>query len=270
MSGYGLGRQPWLPTARVQRVELANSRRGFGKASIHGDRYAMIAEPVDPSRPLTARRLTPEQVGAAPQAIAVDVASEDLPALAKREGYSAKALQRLERQSLEAKRGIANYLAALMEGCRGDIVRYRRVLRDRLDYTSGHYIPHPIRLEDEWAVIFLAPGPEGSGCDTVEPVRVKTGVCELMTCAEAWARKPNESQLDYIAMCLLAAAHGVCVDDLDADLPPELARRLRNYAAHFDAEAERLSAVLGLSPEAYQAFAGPTAGTPKAWAADVE
>ena len=55
----GLGLQPFerLRVHAAARVALSNVRRGFGKFSQHGDRFAMVVEPVRADQPLEAQRL---------------------------------------------------------------------------------------------------------------------------------------------------------------------------------------------------------------------
>ncbi len=244
MSARGIARHGELRLAAAQRVQLHNARRGFGKASIHGDRFAMVLEAIDTSRAITASGLNHCEPGTAPQALAIDVFAGDLPTLAKREGYSPEAFASLLALADAAGHDPGAYLAALMWECGGNVVLYRERLARRVDYTSPHYIPHPIPIGTRPAIIFLAPGREGSGDVDIVPIRVRTGCCDLMNTAQVWQRKPNEAQLEYIAMCLLAEAHGVRVDDLTQDLPADLRDRLDRTDMNVDRERTRLRRLL--------------------------
>ena len=264
MSAYGLARNGAIRASRVRRVQIHNARRGFGKASIHGARFAMVLEPMDRAARLRASTAESPAARGVAQALAIDVAAEFFPSLAQREGYSPTAARKLLALALDSAVDLATYLAEIAEESNGDIADYRGRLRDRLDYTSAHYIPHPIDIDGSLAIVFLAPGNEGSGSDGVVPVRVRTGVCELMTTREVWLRQPNDDQLDYIAMCLLAGAHGICVDDLLGDLPTDLVDELRRYEARFSQEAASLQSLLHLSQATYREFRGP----PRTWLAE--
>jgi hypothetical protein len=244
MSARGLCRDGRLHLVGARRVQLHNARRGFGKASIHADRYAMVVEAVNRSRAIHASAIEPNETGGAPQGLAIDVVNDDLPVVAAREGYSPRAFEVLRRLSADSGGGVATYLAGLLWECGGDVVLYRERLFDRVRYTSPHYIPHPIAIGTRPALIFLAPGHEGSGSPEVVPVRVATGVTDLMDVAAVWKRKPNAAQLDYIEMCLLGRAHGIRLDDLTADIPEELSSRIRQSPSDLESERQLLRALL--------------------------
>src|SRR5262249_2368620 len=122
-------------------------------------------------------------------------------------------------------------------------------------FTSPHYIPHPVGLGDGGAaVIFLAPGLEGTGADDVISVRQETGILTLMSTREAWQRKPNEDQLAYFLSCLLGGVHGIGMHDLlatvseEPTLATELSNRLRQIV---EQEPERFLMTVGLTPDDY-------------------
>jgi len=252
MSAYGLARERALPKASIARVELSNAARRFGKPSIHAKRLAVTLDAIDPTRPMTATRCTPSAAGTEPQAVAVTLPLEYLPTLAKREGYPSEAARRLIETAGD---DLADWLADLFDGS-SDVAGYRAALFERIGVTSPHYIPQPIRIDGEPAIVFVAPGAEGTGSDEVRPIRADNDYA-LLTTAEVWRATPTQPQLDYIASCLLAGAHGVAVDDLAADLPVDLRRALAAYAAHFSDEPKRLREILGLGDRDYAEFRGP-------------
>lgn len=261
MSGLGLRRLGRMRAARVRRVELVNARRGFAKPSLHGDRYAMVLEAADSERMIGAAPLAPDAPGEAAQGILLDLDLDDLMRISAREGYSPDAFLRLATLAEADALSVPAFLFHLMREAGGDIAAYRRLLRQRVDYTSAHYVPHPIALTDNSpALTFVAPGREGSGDPAVVPVRVATEHCDVLDLRETWRLKPNRSQLEYFAMCLLASAHGVRVDDIAAPLDgdTELRQRVRDFAAgHAAAEVDRFRAALDLSHSAYATFAAP-------------
>ncbi len=238
MSAYGISHQGPIRIARTRRIAVNNARRGFGKASLHGDRFAMVLEPIE-----TARRISgaiSRRYSGSIEALAFDATDAVMPAICQREGYSPSAWASLERFATEADRSVSRYLAVLMDEANGDLVGYRRALYALLGYTSSHYIPHPIDVDGEDAVIFLSPGAEGTGATDVTSVRITTGVCDLMSISQVWQRKPTPAQLDYIAMCWLATAHDIDIGDLGSDIPSEVLQGLASYETHLANEKQRL------------------------------
>ena len=129
-------------------------------------------------------------------------------------------------------------------------------------FTSPHYIPHPVRLDPEsCALIFLAPGGEGTGTDEVISVRQETGIQAVMNTSETWRRKPNDDQLAYFLSCLLGGVHGINVRDFLTPVREErtLAERLGDQLRQrLVVEQEQFLAITSLSREHYQrAFGDP-------------
>jgi cation transport regulator ChaC len=260
----GLGLQPFGPL-RVRgatRVALVNVRRGFGKFSQRGDRFAMALEPLRSDAPLQAQALAADAAATeAPEGIAFWVRPNDLARLSDREGYSSGALQRLRQEAAAHRQDIAAFLWSQLETAGFETSAYRERLFKLIRYTSPHYIPHPVRLNDaQLALTFVAPGREGSGSATVVPVRVRTGTVELMTASEAWRRKPNPTQLAYFSACLLGGVHGVGIHDLlrpladDARLSERLRETLRTEQQH---ELQRFLDMTGLDHGSYWTCFGP-------------
>jgi hypothetical protein len=263
MSGLGLQVLGQLHVRGVSRVALRNARRGFGKFSQHGDRFAMVLEPLAPEQPFQARLLAPDAPPEeGPEGLALLLSPNDVARVAEREGYSSGAFRRLREEAAGARLEIAAFLDQLHEACGFDASVYRQQLFRLVGYTSPHYIPHPIRVDGQQAgLTFLAPGAEGSGSSRVVPVRVRTGSTTLMTLAEAWQRKPNRTQLTYFAACLLGGVHGVLVEDILAtlDAAPGLCERLRSVlAAEQPQELARFLRATNLGQQAYWEALGPT------------
>ncbi len=260
MSGLGLQPLGRLPVRAVARVALHNARRGFGKFSQHGDRFALVLEAVDPSHPIVAERLASlEAPGRAVEALALRVSWNGVLRVSEREGYAPWALQQLRTVARREGCDLATFLRALYESERLDLTAFRRSLFAHTHYTSPHYVPHPVPLDGETAITFLAPGREGSGADGVVPVRVRTGHLGLLTLGEAWRLKPNRSQLAYARACILGTVHGVAVADLVECLPehPDLCRELMPaLATDHPNEWARFLEITGLSPAAYERALG--------------
>jgi hypothetical protein len=260
----GLGLQPFgrLGIRAAARIALPNARRGFGKFSQHGDRFAMVLEPRHADEPLMAQTLAADApASGALEGIALWVRPNDLARLSDREGYSSGAMQRLRQEAAAHRQNVAGFLWSRLEAVGFATGAFRAGLFKLIGYTSPHYLPHPVRIDDnQFALTFLAPGREGSGSSTVVPVRVRTGTVQLMTASEAWRQKPNDTQLAYFATCLLGGVHGVCVRDLLLPLAEDagLAERLRDtLRAEQPQELSRFLAMTGLDHNAYWEHFGP-------------
>ena len=255
MSGLGLKSFGTLPVLDAARVRLTGCRRGFGKLSQYGDRFAMVLEPSAAGVPIACEPITtatPTADGI--DALALTMHVPELARVAQREGYRAGALLTLAHAAETQDRGLGAHLWALLESVDLDVARYRRVLADAVAYTSPHYVPHPVATGSEPAITFVPPGAEGSGRDDVVPIRVQSAVTRLFTFREVWRVKPNPNQLDYAAMCVCAELHNLSLADILHDLPayPPLAdllrARVREEAA---AETAAFCEVLGVAAERY-------------------
>jgi hypothetical protein len=255
MSGLGLRSFGTLPVADAARVRLTGCRRGFGKLSQYGDRFAMVLEPTAGDVPIACEPITDATpVAGGVDALALTLAVPELARVAQREGYRANALLTLAHAAETQGRGLGAHLWAMLESVSFDVGRYRRVLADAVAYTSSHYVPHPVATGGEPAITFLAPGAEGSGRDDVVPIRVQSAVTGLFTLREIWRLKPNRSQLDYAAMCLCAELHNLSLADVVHDLPeyPPLAALVRRRVSEEAAEEQAaFCAVLGMPAEQY-------------------
>jgi len=251
MSGLGLSGLGHLPVTRAMPVRVGNARRGFGKLSQYGDRYAMVLEPLDPSQPIA---VAPNGTGAL-DALALSVSLNDFARVAAREGYAAAAVFALADWAADHETTLASQLWHTLVAADFDLARYRRALCDAIGYTSPHYIPHPVAMPGAApAVTFLAPAAEGSGDDAMVPVRLQTGMTRVLSLAEAWRLKPNDSQLDYFAMCLLAEVHQLSLRDVLDGTDDELLAKLQaRIACEQTLEVQRFRAVLGLDAGTYAA-----------------
>jgi len=259
MSGLGLSLSGPLQVKHAGVVSLAGCRRGFAKLSRYGDRFATDLEVT--RLPLQGCLIPPTTPPCGEvEALALTVPLEDFYRLAKREGYSPTAVQRLAELAQGHGINLADLLWQVHAEARHEVVTYRRRLFALTGFTSPHYIPHPVRLVDAGcAVIFLAPGFEGTGADDVISVRQETGIRTLMSTREAWRRKPNEDQLAYFLSCLMGGVHGIGMHDLLATVSeePPLATELSGRIGQvMDKEREHFLATVGLTPEEYHRFFG--------------
>ena len=200
------------------------------------------------------------------EALGLRVSADDGLRLVQREGYRPAAVQAVMERGKADGLGVAEWLWRLAAECGHDVAAYRGRLCALTDYTSPHYIPHPVRLHasdsglHDYALLFLAPGRHGTGSPDVTSVRERTGIDGLFTTAETWRRKPNAGQLAYVVSCLLAGVHGIDVRDLLAGVAPQtdLARRLaEGIRAEAASEAACFLETTGLSAGSYaRAFGG--------------
>lgn len=264
MSGLGLLPFGRLRVRSASRVALFNARRGFGKFSQRGDRFAMVLEPVRAEQPIDVRTLTADVPPSdALEGIGLLVQANDFARICDREGYSGGAVQRFRQEAAAKGQDLAAFLWSILEDAGFDIRTFRERLFKLVGYTSPHYLPHPVRLDgSRCALTFLAPGREGSGSERVVPVRVRTGNESLMTATAAWHHKSNSTQLAYTVACLLGGAHGICVQDLLMPLVEDrdLCERIRKtISAEQRQELSRFLEVTGIEHRAYwNAFGPPT------------
>jgi hypothetical protein len=265
MSGLGMAGLGRVGVRAAARVRLANCRRGFGKKSQYGDRYAMVLEAERGNEPIRAAASeggAPEAPG--PEALLLEIPLADLARVALREGYRPEAVEALARAARAEGMALPDLLWSVAQAAEFDVRSYRIRLFERIHYTSPHYIPHPVLLSDgRTAIVFLPPGREGTGDPDVVGVRVASGVERILSLCEAWRLKPHSDQLDYFAMCLLGEVHGLSLADVlagsadDDALSAALRRRIDPEVA---GEVGRFLEAIGWSEERYrEAF--PDAGS---------
>ena len=263
MSGRGLSFSGRFHMRTACIVALAGCRRGFAKLSKYGDRLATDLELEQPA--LEGAIVSPHSApDGRVEALGLSVSLEDCGRLVKREGYRPAAMLTLVGRARKYGLGVAEWLWQLAAEQAHDLGAYRRQLFSITDYTSPHYIPHPVRLaEAGYALIFLAPGPRGTGTPEVVSIRQQTGINTILSTAETWRRKPNDDQIAYFLSCLLGGAHGINVRDFltsvgdNRELAETLYRRIRPVLTE---EVECFLQTTGLTPEQYtQAFGSPEA-----------
>jgi hypothetical protein len=263
MSGHGLSLSGPLQVRQAHVVALIGFRRGFAKLSRYGDRFAMDLSITQ--FPLRAQAMPPvSPPNGEIEALALTVSLDDACRLAKREGYSPTALHQLAEAALGKGLDLADFLWELHAEANHDVVQYRRRLFALTGFTSAHYILHPVTLDGGGrALIFLAPGFEGTGSDEVISVRQQTGVQAIMNTREVWQRKPTEDQMSYFLSCLLGGIHGICMWDLLSSVgeEPTLSATLTSrLLSLLQEERARFLTATGLSEESYQqSFGNPEA-----------
>ena len=259
MSGRGLSFSGTFQLRTACIVALAGCTRGFAKLSKYGDRFATDLELEQPV--LEGTIVSPHTApDGRVEALGLSVSLEDCGRLVKREGYRPEAMLTLVGRARKYGLGVAEWLWRLAAEQAHDLVAYRRQLFSITGYTSPHYIPHPVRLaEAGYALIFLAPGPRGTGTPAVVSIRQQTGINTVLSTVETWRRKPNEDQIAYFLSCLLGGVHGINVRDFLASvwdnrvLAETLYQRIQPVLA---GEVECFLHTTGLTPEQYASAFG--------------
>ena len=103
------------------------------------------------------------------------------------------------------------------------ITEYRNNLREKINYTSIDYIPHPLELKNlGYAITFIAPGKYGTG-NTFQPSqKEQESISGLMNANDVLQRNGvNKNEfLEYLLQCIYGGVHGINVHDI-IDLIPE-------------------------------------------------
>lgn len=97
------------------------------------------------------------------------------------------------------------------------IKEYRKNLRERINYTSEHYIPHPLKLKNlGYAIIFIAPGKYGTGNANQPSRKEQEGIFDLMGANDVLNRYDvNRNEFfKYTLECLYGGVHGINVRDI--------------------------------------------------------
>lgn len=259
MSGRGLSFSGKLCVRKAFIVALAHCQRGFAKLSRYGDRFATDLQLS--KLPLEGQKVTFDvpPLGNV-EGLALTTSLEDACRLAKREGYNPDVFQKLAALARTQGLDLATLLWQVQEEAAHNLVGYRRRLFTLTGYTSSHYIPHPVSIGGTaYALIFLAPGFEGTGSEGVVSIRQQTNIPTIMSMAETWRRKPNDDQVAYFLSCLLGGVHGISIRDLLSTIHEEPAlvakvkTRLRKALDH---EQEQFLAATGLTAAEHRRIFG--------------
>ena len=97
------------------------------------------------------------------------------------------------------------------------IKEYRKNLKKAINYTSEHYIPHPIDLKDlGYAIIFIAPGKYGTGNAYLASRKEEKNISHLLDVTSVLKRKFLDKKifLNYVLECLYGGVHGINIRDI--------------------------------------------------------
>lgn len=229
LSGYGIlaerrGGASRLVARNGFPVTLTNARRGLAKPSSHGHYLAMDLEPITAGEPIVARRASAG--GAAGIGVlGLEFDREWAPLIARREEYEPAKFVELLEHADRAGQSLGEFLHAIAERTRFNLLAYRTVLREMLGYTSHGYIFHPIPFADgRIGIAAIGSGYEGSGDPAVRSKRNEYGMDRLLPLPDALTVKSfaldHAGQVGYFIECILGGFHGLEVADLAAGLDP--------------------------------------------------
>lgn len=241
LSGHGLlaerreGRSK-LVAREAFPIVIGNAKRGLAKPSSHGHYLAMDLEPIDATRPVTARVArasgSADEVGG----LLLEFDREWGRAIAQREEYDSAAFMRLIELADRAGETLGEFLLPIAENAAFNLDAYRRELRARLGYTSPGYIFHPAPLDDgRVAIVAIGSGYHTSGDPAVTSRRREFGIENLVTLSQALGLRQlqldRQGQIAYWAECILGGMHGIGVADLmaDYDVASEWGHELAQY-----------------------------------------
>jgi hypothetical protein len=226
LSGYGIlakrrGGRSRLVARDAFPATLTNARRGLAKPSSHGSYLAMDLEPIAPEQPLVAHSGGDASEGIG--VLALEFAREAAPLVAQREEYEPSKFVQLFELAEAAGRSLGEFLWAIAERTKFNLLAYRTALRELLGYTSHGYIFHPVPFADgRIGIAAIGSGYDGSGDPAIPSKRREYGMDRLLSLPEALRvsslELDREGQVGYFVECLLGGLHGLGVADLAAEL----------------------------------------------------
>ncbi len=104
------------------------------------------------------------------------------------------------------------------------IKEYRKNLKKAINYTSEHYIPHPLDLGDlGFAITFIAPGKYGTGNASLTSRKEERNISHLLDITDVLKRKflDKEAFLNYTLDCLYGGVHGINIRDIINLIPKD-------------------------------------------------
>jgi hypothetical protein len=230
LSGYGIlaerrGGASRLVARNAFPVSLANARRGLAKPSSHGHYLAMDLEPITHGEPIvahTANHGATDRIGV----LGLEFDRKWAPLIARREEYDPAKLVELIEIADRAGKPLGEFLYAIAERTRFNLLEYRKALRELLGYTSHGYIFHPIPFADgRIGIAAIGSGYEGSGDPAIRSKRNEYGMDRLLPLPSALDVSSFEldraGQVGYFVECILGGSHGLGVADLAAELESE-------------------------------------------------
>ena len=153
------------------------------------------------------------------EGLLIKINQRDFPKFCKREGYN-KGNELINYFSDYNSIGEALW-GLFQDGIDNDsnqsIREYRKNLREKIKYTSSHYIPHPLDLKNlGFAITFIAPGKYGTGNTSRLSRKEEEAIFDLMDANDVLRRNDvNKNEfLEYTLECMYGGVHGINVRDI--------------------------------------------------------
>ncbi len=230
LSGYGIlaerrGGASRLVARDAFPLILSNARRGLAKPSSHGHYLAMDLEPVVEDEPIVAHPAN-NGGGHGIGVLGLEFDREWAPLIARREEYDPGKFVELIELAGRAGQSLGEFLYAIAERTRFNLLAYRTALRELLGYTSHGYIFHPVPFADgRIGIAAIGSGYEGSGDPAIRSKRNEYGMDRLLPLPEALKVKSFDldqaGQVGYFVECILGGNHGLALADLTEGLEVE-------------------------------------------------
>ena len=213
MSYHGLFREDLKPIEIISAVRAQiKGQRGFAKPS----RRKIYCMDIDDFK-LEGKIIKKKPKQGHIEGLIIKINQKDFPKFCDREGYL-KGNELTSYSSQYDSIGAALWNLFQNSRCKDyyqSIINYRKNLRNKINYTSGSYIPHPINLKNlGYAITFIAPG---KYIDEYQPSRKKEqNVTRLMNANEVLIRSDvNRNKfLKYTLECIYGGVHGINIKDI--------------------------------------------------------
>ncbi len=215
MSYRGLFREKNMEILNAFRVQI-KGRRGFAKPSLS----KIICMDID-DFVLKGEIIKKDPQQGSVEGLLIKIKQVNFPKYCKREGYING--KKLTTYSSDYK-CIGEALWDLFQKSIDvdpiqSIKEYRKNLKKAINYTSKHYIPHPLDLGDlGYAVTFIAPGKYGTGNAYQLSRKEQEGIFDLMGVNNVIKRNDvnRKKFFQYTLDCMYGGVHGINVRDIIA------------------------------------------------------
>ncbi len=175
------------------------------------------------------------------EGLVIKINQKDFPKFCKREGY-ARGIKLIKDYS--EYDSIGEELWNLFHDSRDNdsyqfIKEYRKNLRERMNYTSEHYIPHPLEIQNlGYAILFIAPGKYETGNINLPSRKEQEGIFDLMGANDVLKRSNiNRNEFfNYTLECLYGGVHGINIRDI-IDLISEVPQFLKDLQKKLQIES---------------------------------
>jgi len=208
----------------IKIIHMLEGERGFGKPTTSGD-LAMDLDYFKLEGEYVPPRYKPERgfVG-----IGIVVPRHDFRKICEREGYRehSKLIEKAEANHIS----VGEYLHKLARRVSPDGVlninnvrKYRKILSCEIGGSNTGYIPHPLVLNNDIAIVFIAAGKYGTGTGR-KSRKEEENIEGIMSVYDYYYRFLKSKYYDYthfkryLVECLLGGLYGINLEDLTESL----------------------------------------------------